>query len=184
MSDTWRQSAGNESVIWLAGFIDGEGSIVLAKRTTDSGVRFLPLVSITNTHKDTIEEIHRILEENGIGHHIIPYKSKRFERAKKIYTVHINGMGRVTRFLDVFQCFLRTKKQQAGIVRRFIEYRLSLPNKRAVYGKTEFSLREDLQGLNKFGSSETLRAAPAMQDEDKVQAPAKSGDHLGSAIPS
>lgn len=159
MDYTGRQSAGNEGLAWLAGFLDGEGTICLASRPTNAGVRYLPLVTITNTHHETIERIAEIFTENGVAFHVVPYSSKKYKRAKRIYTIHIAGMQRVTRVLDLITPFLFTKRKQAEVVHGFIQYRLSLDNKRAPYGETEFSILRELKNMNAFGSSETLRVA-------------------------
>ena len=48
-----------EQAIWLAGFIDGEGSIGIMKRAKRDMGGYQPRVTITNTNRQLLEEIKK-----------------------------------------------------------------------------------------------------------------------------
>ena len=154
MGDTWSQSAGNV-ISWLAGFVDGEGSIGFDKATSKKDLHY-PTITITNTHLPTIERIATILSTCGIRFWVST-PNHRNSKWKSYRVVVIRGLRRVKPFLELIIPYLYTKKEQALKVLEFANYRLSLPPK-APYGDKEKEMIAALRKLNYRGPSETTRA--------------------------
>ena len=198
--DTGSQSAGNSQLDWLAGLIDGEGSLILSRRKGKYGFSFRPIVTIANTHKPTIERAAQIFKDHGLGVWICTNRDKRGKYPPQ-FSVFVCGYKRLTTFLDLMQERLFTKRKQADLLRRYIDSRggghCGIKTSQA-----EMDIATEIKKLNNsrywYSSSETLRATPDLRpqlshhgweavnasrrcdSEDKVQPSAKSGDQLGS----
>jgi len=153
MGDTGSQSAGN-TVSWLAGFIDGEGSIGFDK-TSKKDFHY-PHVIITSTHKPTIERVVEILSAIGVQCWVTKHTVKN-PKHKQDWNVIIRGLKRVKPLLDIIIPHLFTKREQAQAILDFTNYRLSLPS-HTPYGGKEKSIIARLHQLNHRGPSETTRA--------------------------
>jgi hypothetical protein len=136
-----RQSAGKISLQWLAGFVDGEGCIRVQSRKVKHGKKwYVPEISVSNTDLKTMEEISLFLKEKNIGHHLENQSLKRTTECgyKPQYRLMIAGLKRGKKFLEILSPHLVTKRQQAEVLKEFIEYRLSVPQ------NTPYSEKEDL----------------------------------------
>lgn len=154
MGDTWSQSAGNV-ISWLAGFVDGEGSIGFDKVSSKRDFHY-PTVTITNCHLPTMERIVDILSACGIRFWVNT-PNHRNSKWKEYRVVVIRGLRRVKPFLELILPHLYTKKEQAKTVLEFANYRLSLPAK-APYSDKEKEMIAKIRKLNHRGPSETTRA--------------------------
>jgi hypothetical protein len=119
---------------WLAGIIDGEGTIVLfvgfrkgGKLNTAS-----PQVIIGNTEKVMIEKVADIYGRLGVGVHIYHHEPKSacgvpgrvLSKYKTMYHASVVGFQRTQKLLTVISPYLITvKRQKAEAVLRFIEQR-------------------------------------------------------------
>jgi len=162
--DTGRQSAGNEQLDWMAGIIDGEGSLMLHKRSQTKGGKFSlrPIATIANTHKPTIDRCYSILTELGIGPYLCTNRPKNGKYPPQ-YSLFVNGYKRMGKFLEVFRERLFTKRHQADLLDEFIKSRDGAhPGK--PYTPREAQIADEIKFANNsrywFGSSETLRVAP------------------------
>jgi hypothetical protein len=155
MDGTWSQSAGN-AISWLAGFVDGEGSIGFDKISSKKNCH-VPHVTLTNCHKPTIERVSNILLGLGIRCWVVSPKSRRNPKWKQDWIVVVRGLRRTKPLLEFLIPHLFTKRQQAESVLEFIKERLSKSQK-APYGDKEIGIIQLLHDLNRRGSSETTRA--------------------------
>lgn len=177
MDSTRRQSAGNPQLDWLAGLIDGEGSLMLAKHSTGTAFVMKPTVTIANTHKPTIERAAAIFKEHGLGVWICTNRPKSGKYPPQ-YSLFISGFKRVSRFLELMRERLFTKRPQAELLQEFVLLRDG-GHPGLKYGQREQDIFMELKVCNNSryrswaGSSETLRVAP-MLGEDKVQPCAKA----------
>ena len=136
---------------WLAGFIDGEGSIHF-KRMGGTRLRKMNLdyygtnIRICNTHEETLETVIAILKANGLAFHVSHRHA--YPNCKPAWDITVSGLKRCKRWLEVLSPYLRTKKEQAEWMLEFIESRLSLGSK---YNGEGYTLREQelLQLLRK-----------------------------------
>lgn len=154
MDSTRSQSAGN--TMWLAGFVDGEGSIGFDKMSSKKDCHN-PHVTITNCHKPTIERIVDILSILEIRCWVVSPKCRQKPNWKQDWVIVVRGLRRTKPFLEMLLPHLFTKREQAEAVLEFINYRLSVSPKQP-YGEKEKSIIQKLHELNHRGSSETKRA--------------------------
>lgn len=154
MGDTRSQSAGN-AISWLAGFVDGEGSIGFDKVSSKRDFHY-PTITITNCHLLTMERIINILSDYGIRFWVTT-PNHRNSKWKPYKVVVIRGLRRVKPFLELLLPYLYTKREQAQLVLDFANYRLSLPAK-TPYGDKEKDMIAKIRNLNHRGPSETTRA--------------------------
>lgn len=72
---------------WIAGFIDGEGCIRVKRAAAPHGYVFQPSLSITNTHKVTIEAIHKFFGTGSI------HTRQRGENNKAISDILVTSLA-------------------------------------------------------------------------------------------
>ena len=104
---------------WLAGIIDGEGTIILGNPMTG---RMTVQVRVENTDPYMIQRISQIWER-----HNIKFSLGFQRRPPKRDTLAINstGYGSVKKALELVLPYLTTKYKQAVCLLRFIDYRQS-----------------------------------------------------------
>lgn len=160
---------------WLAGLIDGDGTISVYVRQPSPHHKsragaIIPHITITNCNPDLVECLHDLLNRIGVGHHIVWRKAERhypsegghpIKRREDIAHISMHGMKRVEKALDVVGNFLIGKKPQALLVREFIRYRKdpktsAIPTARAImtpYGDYEWELVEKIRSCQKGGKT-------------------------------
>src|SRR3989338_8080529 len=121
MSTSWVRE--KELKAYLAGFVDGEGSIGISRllNPTQPGRRtpvYTPIVTVTNTNKCIISFIKSIFG----GYMSIKKGDTIFKRAKTCYALMMTHRV-ATNFIKYIFPYLRIKRQQAETVLKFREYR-------------------------------------------------------------
>jgi hypothetical protein len=128
---------------WLAGIIDGEGSITIVKR----GPTFVPQVQMANTSKKLVDKYCEILDKMDISYHC--YGRQKQGNRKYQWEVSVCGRPRVLKFILMLQDILVAKQNQAATVLEWIESRgLDL---RGPYTDYQLSLIGDIRKLNGRG---------------------------------
>ncbi len=101
-----------EKLAYIAGFIDGDGSIMLQLRKDTSGkiIRIKTVICIYQDyrHKSDIDWIHKIL-----GGYV-------YTRNDNICELRIEGFARVLKVLVLLKPFLRFKRKQASLLIKLI----------------------------------------------------------------
>lgn len=103
---------------YLAGYIDGEGCIGVAKvkaRMAGSDHRYCPYLIITNTNFEILERIKFMYP---LGRKIL--KNKKIEGRRQVYNLRIDG-NELRRILSNLIPFLIEKKNQAILLLDFME---------------------------------------------------------------
>ena len=95
---------------YLAGFVDGEGYIGIARARRFNGVSYGVHLDIGNTNKNIVKEIQKF-----IG---IKRKIKEYDRPTKFYRIYYTGDS-CRAVLGNLLPYLIVKKQQAEIVSNF-----------------------------------------------------------------
>lgn len=118
---------------WLAGIIDGEGSVILSLQVHGHKLwNALPEVHVGNTEQVMIETIGDIYNRLGIGRHISRRKlsstngitGQRGMAYRDLYVVAVVGFLRVRKLLPHILPYLVTsKKQKTELVLRYVEQR-------------------------------------------------------------
>lgn len=128
---------------WLAGIIDGEGSISVVKR----GPTYVPQVRMANTSKKLVDKYCEILDKLEISYHC--YGKQKEGNRKYQWDVAVTGRPRVLKFLSLIQDLLIAKQKQAEKVCEWIESRgLDL---RGPYTDQQLQIINDIRQLNGRG---------------------------------
>ena len=132
---------------YLAGFVDGEGSIGITSMR--KGQQFVPFLSIGNTNQQILKDIRDFL---AIGYVTNGYNSKR--NAKTIYHYKLEGRSLLPVLLSLTP-LLVVKKQQAVLVTKWIAQRIATPRSKrrgnGRYTDEDHAIRFAVQALNKRG---------------------------------
>lgn len=105
---------------YLAGFLDGDGTVGLYRRGVAG--RFTPSVGFFNTHLPTIDHIARLLGGEGFSRSAAVHCTK-FGRCT-VYRVDIRSVADCLHVLETIYPYLVTKRQQADIVMRYCRRKL------------------------------------------------------------
>lgn len=112
---------------WLAGMIDGDGSVAIQRchHNTPSGKRgyYSPRCQVANTDPAIIAAAVSILERLGIGHYVT---SATFGHHKQCLTVRVDRFESIERLLDTIGGYLcGEKKSRAILLLKFVRSRMS-----------------------------------------------------------
>jgi hypothetical protein len=128
---------------WLAGIIDGEGSITVCKR----GSTYVPTIKMSNTSKVLVEKYCDILDGLDITYKC--YGIQKKGNRKYQWEVCIDGRPRVYKAMSIVQHLLIAKQKQAVKVVEWIESRgLDL---RGSYTEHQLNIIKDIRQLNGRG---------------------------------
>ena len=119
---------------WLAGIIDGEGTVSLSiSRRRQNMIRTTPKVIIANTDEGIIQRTIEALATVGVGHyirterrppgHVLGVPVAKF---LPVMTIEVSGFDRVATLLNAVQPFLAgAKLERARLLLKFISERLA-----------------------------------------------------------
>ena len=128
---------------WLAGIIDGEGSITVCKR----GPTYVPTIKMANTSKVLVDKYCELLDKLDISYQC--YGRQKEGNRKYQWDVCIDGRPRVYKALNAIQDLLIAKQKQATKVVEWIESRgLDL---RGPYTEDQLNIIKNIRELNGRG---------------------------------
>jgi len=139
--------------IWLAGFIDGDGSIYLTKH----GTRLDPVLCLTNTK----EEVRAILQE------LYPFRAWQRRRRKEEIHQKDSWQWYITKQTDLIKIlkdlipYLQLKRKQAELLLKYClirQEKLKGPNRNRRIGKEEWAIYYQLKELNRKGRENVKQA--------------------------
>jgi hypothetical protein len=113
---------------WLAGFIDGEGSISMREVTECSRSTGLPRYSYHprvryfNTHQPTLAYVRSVLDAHGLGY-VVSHSRQNDARYAPLWTVTVEGLGRCKALLELLVPCLKTKQDDAALVLEYCQLR-------------------------------------------------------------
>jgi hypothetical protein len=145
---------------WLAGIIDGEGSIGINRRksTTEHGYAYAATVTIGNTDKNMIDNVASIYEEMGIR--ACPTISKfRLPSWKQMNNIYVSRREEILKLLETIHPYLVTKKERAFLAIEWCKRRLDNERLQPNHNQIQFSEIDDqvwdeMKSLNRRGSPE------------------------------
>ncbi len=123
------QSLSDLQVGYLAGIMDGEGTItfVYHKSKTNVNVLYSPVVyicAVANSNPLIIQAVESLLKILPIRYKVYSPKKEWNKKAKKRpYAIHLMGMNSARLFLNVICTHLRGKRKQAELVLEYLERR-------------------------------------------------------------
>lgn len=128
---------------WLAGIIDGEGSITVCKR----GPTYVPTIKMANTSKVLVDKYCELLDKLDISYQC--YGRHKQGNRKYQWDVCIDGRPRVYKALSAIQDLLIAKQKQAAKAVEWIESRgLDL---RGPYTEEQLDIIKNIRQLNGRG---------------------------------
>ncbi|MCD6148481.1 LAGLIDADG family homing endonuclease [bacterium] len=133
----WSES---EKLAYVAGFIDGEGSITIS---VDSKGCVTPRITITNIDIGALDFCREV-----IGGRICSCTPRGNRRQQ--YQLHIYRLGDLQRALRMLLPYLIVKHEQGELLLKFVESRLS--HKYESYTPSEWELVEKIRELNRKGA--------------------------------
>jgi hypothetical protein len=130
---------------YLAGFLDGDGSIyVVIVHNEESRLRLglyvRPFVTFSNTNKDVIEFISKLLKKAGIKHRIVEVLPDGKLRKRTYYFIEITTYRNVYAFLELVYQDLIAKREVAEYMLKLCESRLSAKGSGIPYTKEELEI--------------------------------------------
>lgn len=136
---------------YLAGFIDGEGTITVSIRKNKAtpwtgGSPITPLIIITNTNKEIIDHFHTILYGSTIKTHGGPGI-----RDKDVWVLQIAKLLDVKALLEQISPYLFVKRKQAELLLEFCNLRLK--DKWMRYNPRLFDIAKEIRELNRKGKA-------------------------------
>jgi hypothetical protein len=126
---------------WLAGFIDGEGSIMLALRRATGAVELL--LAISNTDRSALETVVQL---TGLG--AVNERPRQSSRHKTAYFWRCSSAGAES-VIQQIRPYLRVKPRQADLALTF-QSRLRDPAEKSDRS-WQLAARETMQALNRRG---------------------------------
>jgi hypothetical protein len=123
--------------------------IARCSRGKNMGCRYIPLITITNTDDNFIFACANILKSLDIPHYVYAKRLNGGIGKRPCRDIIIRGHKRCDKFLKEFIPYLKTKKEQANLMRKFIDYRFSVPMKQP-YGEYEKNFQDEMKKLNKI----------------------------------
>jgi hypothetical protein len=157
---------------WLAALIDGEGSLAMYAQHARTR-SLLTHINVANSDPRLIATAAAILKSWNIGCYISRQKTPGLDS----WRLDVRGYKRCLPLLLRLDPWFVSKKAEADIMRRLIEYRLSLPPK-APYGDTEATLVRVFKDVKHTRHlTDFVPSSVYCTDEDKVESnPERDGD--------
>lgn len=107
-----------EEVGYIAGFVDGEGSICFCL-----GKNMKPTIQFPNTNREVIDWLLKKLTVGGLS---VTVREKKNPKWKTLYQIHIGGIKNVFDILVKIEPYLIIKKEKARLAIKELKSRYSL----------------------------------------------------------
>ena len=138
-----------QTLAYIAGFLDGDGSIMLQPRQKDGKIYRIKTVICFYQDSKYISEIEWICSVFGFGY--------VYTRNDHICELRIEGLQRVLEVLVALRPYIRFKRRQADLLIELIP----LLQQNVVTNDTVVDWIEQMRGFNYFSSRRTvLRKSP------------------------
>lgn len=130
---------------YFCGIMDAEGTVYMNQRDTkdnQTGTRFTPSISFTNTNKEIITKCCSTLKNNNIGCHI----QFRENRNRGRWDIIVSGVQRAKSLASLIKDRLIIKNRQSEMLYKYCNLRIENPKSLNDYGLT---FKEAIELLNK-----------------------------------
>jgi hypothetical protein len=139
-------SSNQLDLVWLAGFIDGEGSLI----TKLNKNHYEPKISITNTHFPTKEKVKDILTINNLEFYERIVREGKIQqngvKHRNSWELEAQGHSMCHPWLELLLPHLKTKQEQGQLLLNFIQCRTNKQTKD--YTLEELTILEKIMSLN------------------------------------
>lgn len=164
---------------WLAGLIDGEGSVGVAMRS--KGARLEPAIQLSMTCERTVRRAQEVMEELGVTGALYSYREKDPTKHLDAHTLHITRIADVQRLAIHLIPFAVTKRAQWELIAEFCSSRLvhrgvdshgkirrggrSIPG----YSPREVDIARRLKALNARGPGQRKKAQAWLEKVNRLK---------------
>jgi len=124
---------------YIAGFLDGEGSISIEEREQDGGVFYIPTMDFSNNSKQTLDWIENSLEDYNCN-----MSTRKYGDGAERNVLYISEQESIKNLLEELLDYLVVKKSQAKLMIEFLE---KLDSRDDYEYSAE--LREDLKSIQR-----------------------------------
>lgn len=116
-------------VAWLAGFLDGEGSFMMLHHTRGKqgypySKQWKPAIKVASTDEPTLQEVADILDSLGLPYHVSRRRPKNPQWSSS-WMIEVFGLKRCLRWCNALLSSLRTKREEASLMKEYCELRLA-----------------------------------------------------------
>ena len=173
------QSAG-KNLAWLAGFLEGDGSIGLGKHNQRSAKRIIysPYIRFSNTDALLIENCYNILDELDLKYWLHAKKTKN----GTAWELQVKGFKRCKKLIPLLvPNLVGKKKKRAELTLEWIESRENTGNSRT-YTSRELEIYTIIKSLCHPSYPQRLHARPLKEGEDIVRTVQKCAELSRNAI--
>jgi len=140
-------------IAWLAGILDGEGSITMGY---DKKKHYTPMIAVVNTNPEMIFEVCRILNELGCAFHAAARGDNRGSLGEKTcWQIQVHRLTSVEKILRRITPWLIAKKSRAQLMLVFVSSRIPKLNIKprgrgspSPYSEEEIKVGERIRHLN------------------------------------
>ena len=142
-----------QELAYLAGIIDGEGSIGLYSFKRSHGVTMHSRVSVVNTSQALIDYLASLLAKYGVPFHM-QWRAPRSNRHRPTAFITVGRHSGVKKLLLLVRPFLVAKTKQADLLLEYVESRLypdGTPKRNGKlhrYQPRDFEIERVLKALN------------------------------------
>jgi len=109
----------DKDIAWLAGIIDGEGSVSFQVTFRKTGnLCIVPFITITNADEGILQNASRILNENSVKH------DRQQQVKKTVFTLRVSRQEAISKLITLLKKELKSfKKDNLLVLEDFIQLR-------------------------------------------------------------
>ena len=136
---------------YIAGFLDGEGSLTITKhKRSSSKTRLVSRIDFYNSNEKVIKKIQKFLEKYEINCKI--YKRQLDKKWKFVFSLKILRLEDQFRLLEYIKNKLIVKTEQYKVLFNFLKIRINkIKKKEYDFSEEEFKLQEKIHHMNGRG---------------------------------
>lgn len=113
-----------EQIIWLAGFMDGDGwfGLYKNKKSKSGSWNYVPVMGIQNTNKEIIDEIGSWFDCGSFATRI--YKSPGWENRRNSFKYVNQDSIEILEIISLMIPYLKVKRERAELLLEYLEKRV------------------------------------------------------------
>lgn len=128
---------------WLAGFVDGEGSVLIGMERKTGILK--PQITIGNTVRENIERAKRIVQA-VTGREIRYVEVNASQGYRPCYSLRVKQLNDLRLLAEALEPLACGKRAQLRIMLRYVA---ASPGKGGRYAEEHYALRDELRQLNR-----------------------------------